>query len=135
MKSTIQNTGPDSNHRVLIFDDDNDLLEVCTIILRTKNFDVIAKNKCTELIHDVENYMPDVILMDNWIPDTGGVKATQLIKENNQLKNIPVIFFSANSDIAHLCSEAGADYFLQKPFDVTELEEIVTTAIHNRILQ
>jgi len=132
---TRENNAQDSHRRVMIFDDDNDLLEVCSIILRTKNFDVIAKNKCTEIIDVLETYQPDVILMDNWIPDTGGVKATRMIKENDRLRNIPVIFFSANSNIAQLCSEAGADYFLQKPFELTELEEIVATAIHNRALQ
>src|SRR5258708_7341703 len=111
---TRENNAQDSHRRVMIFDDDIDLLEVCSIILRTKNFDVIAKNKCTEIIDDLETYQPDVILMDNWIPDTGGVKATRMIKENDRLRNIPVIFFSANSNIAQLCSEAGAYYFLQK---------------------
>jgi len=130
-----ENSGSNPGHRVMIFDDDTDLLEVCSIILRTKNFDVLAKNKCSEIIHDIVDYKPDVILMDNWIPDTGGVKATQMIKNNDQLRDIPVIIFSANSNIAQLSTEAGADYFLQKPFDLSELEEIVTTAIHNRNLQ
>lgn len=135
MMSTLQNQEAPAGHRIMIFDDDTDLLEVCSIILRTKKFDVIARNKCNEIIADVENSKPDVILMDNWIPDTGGVKATQMIKNNDQLRNIPVIFFSANSNIAQLSTEAGADYYLQKPFDLSELENVVTTAIHKRVLQ
>ena len=133
--TTPEKNSSNAGRRVMIFDDDTDLLEVCSIILRTKNFDVLAKNKCSEIIHDVEDYKPDVILMDNWIPDAGGVKATQMIKNNDQLRDIPVIFFSANSNIAQLSSEAGADYFLQKPFDSLELEEAVTTAIHSRSLE
>ena len=133
--STLQSNDTLAGHRIMIFDDDTDLLEVCSIILRTKKFDVIARNKCNEIIADVENSKPDVILMDNWIPDTGGVKATQMIKNNDQLRNIPVIFFSANSNIAQLSTEAGADYYLQKPFDLSELEDVVTTAIHKRVLQ
>jgi len=58
-----------------------------------------------------------------------------MIKNNDQLRNIPVIFFSANSNIAQLSTEAGADFYLQKPFDLSELEEVVTAAMHKRVLQ
>jgi two-component system cell cycle response regulator DivK len=115
--------------RVMIFDDDTDLLEVCSLILTAKNFEVIIKDKCTEIVNDVLQHSPDVILMDNWIPDIGGVKATRLVKESAHLKHIPVIFFSANNNVSELAAEAGADYSLQKPFDITELEELVAAAI------
>ena len=50
-------------------------------------------------IDKVSGILPDVILMDNWIPDDGGIIATQTLKKIEELKNIPVIYFSANSDI------------------------------------
>jgi CheY-like chemotaxis protein len=115
--------------KVLIFDDDTDLLEVCSMILTAKNFEVIIKDRCTEILNDVTTHQPDVILMDNWIPDIGGVKATRLVKESENLRHIPVIFFSANNNVSELAAEAGADYSLQKPFDITELEQMVATAI------
>ncbi|HEX3768407.1 MAG TPA: response regulator, partial [Puia sp.] len=68
--------------RVMIFDDDADLLEVCSIVLKSKNYSVIGLNKCNDIIHEVKSFSPNVILMDNWIPDVGGVKATQLLKNN-----------------------------------------------------
>ena len=69
--------------------------------------------------------MPQVILMDNWIPDTGGVIATQSIKQEADLKDIPVIYFSANNDIQSLARQAGADTYLEKPFDLNELEAVI----------
>lgn len=114
--------------KVLIFDDDTDLLEVCTLILTAKDFEVIVKEKCTEILLDVVTHNPDVILMDNWIPDIGGVKATRLLKSSVAHRHIPVIFFSANNNVSELAAEAGADYSLQKPFDITELEEMVADA-------
>jgi len=113
----------------MIFDDDTDLLEVCSLILTAKNFEVIIKDRCTEIINDVIMHSPDVILMDNWIPDIGGVKATRMVKNSADLRHIPVIFFSANNNVSELAEEAGADYALQKPFDITELEEMVATAV------
>jgi two-component system cell cycle response regulator DivK len=115
--------------RVMIFDDDTDLLEVCSIVLRSRHYEVASCSKCNAILRDVELFAPDVILMDNWIPDTGGVRATQLIKNSDHLKEIPVIFFSANLNIEELAREAGAEFFLQKPFEIDELENVVSRAI------
>lgn len=115
--------------RVLIFDDDTDLLEVCSIVLRSKNYIVKGLNKCNEILREVKAFSPDVILMDNWIPDSGGVEATRLIKNDSALKIIPVIFFSANEQVQDLASEAGAEFFLQKPFEIEELENAVSRAV------
>ena len=116
--------------KVMIYDDDTDLLEVCTLILQSKNFDVITKDRCNAILDDLGIHKPDVILMDNWIPDHGGVKATRLIKASEQFNHIPVIFFSANNDVSEMAVEAGAEYYLQKPFDITELESIVVNAVN-----
>ena len=115
--------------RVMIFDDYTDLLEVCSIVLKTKNYIVIGINKCSDIVHEVKSFSPNVILMDNWIPDVGGVKATQLLKNNPELKSIPVIFFSANDRVKDLALEAGAEFYLQKPFEIEELETAVSKAI------
>ncbi len=115
--------------RVMLFDDDTDLLEVCSIVLKSKNYIVLALNKCSDIAHEVKSFSPNVILMDNWIPDVGGVKATQLLKNNPELKSIPVIFFSANDRVEDLAREAGAEFYLQKPFEIEELETTVSKAI------
>lgn len=115
--------------KILIYDDDNDILGICSTILKLKGFDVLCKDNCKELITDIENYKPDIVLMDNWLPDIGGVKAVQLIKSTEHLKHIPVVFFSANSEVEELTKEAGADYMLQKPFELDDLEKTIATAI------
>jgi CheY-like chemotaxis protein len=120
--------------RVMIFDDDADLLEVCGIVLRSKNYLVSGVNRCTDVLKEVTRFLPDVILMDNRIPDVGGVKATQQIKSDEKLRNIPVIFFSANHFVQELASEAGAEFFLQKPFEIDELENVVSRALTTRHL-
>ena len=114
--------------KVLIYDDDEDILDICAAILRHKGFNVSCKKDCRELVADIESFQPAVILMDNWLPDIGGVKAIQQIKANTHLKHIPVIFFSANSHVEELGKEAGADYVLPKPFDLHALESMVTLA-------
>jgi two-component system cell cycle response regulator DivK len=70
--------------------------------------------------------------MDNWIPDTGGIIATQTIKSQTDLKDIPVIYFSANNDIQSLAKQAGADTYLEKPFDLAELELVIEKMIKSK---
>jgi CheY-like chemotaxis protein len=115
--------------RVMIFDDDTDLLEVCGIVLKSKNYEVTGLNKCNDILKEVKTFLPDVILMDNWIPDSGGVVATRQIKNDAEFRSIPVIFFSANDHVEQLAQEAGAEFFLQKPFDIEELENAVSKAV------
>jgi DNA-binding response OmpR family regulator len=112
---------------ILIYDDDVDILEICSIIIRMKGFEVICKSNCNDVLADIAECNPSAILMDNWLPDIGGVKAIQIIKQS-EYKNIPVIFFTANTEASELAKKAGADYLLKKPFDVAELENMVMTA-------
>ena len=109
----------------MIFDDDVDILEICTIILRGKGCKVFTETSCENVVEKVEKHTPEVIMMDNKIPETGGIAATQLIKQTESIKNIPVVFFSANTNVAQLSKEAKAEYFLQKPFDIAELEQMI----------
>lgn len=115
--------------RILICDDDEDILSICTYILEENGWEVHTRNHCKGIVDIVEEIMPDIILMDNWIPDMGGIKATKAIKSNPGLDHIPVIYFSANNDVEALAKLAGADNFLAKPFDIEELETIVSSVI------
>lgn len=111
--------------KVFIFDDNVELLELCTLILEGAGFEVKTTSTSDEAAQQVVDYSPDVIFMDNWLPSVSGIDATRAIKANEQIKHIPVIYFTANNNVNELAREAGADDFLAKPFDINELEKIV----------
>jgi len=113
------------NKKVFIFDDNNDILELCTLILEDAGYEIKTSATSNHIIAQVLAYMPDLIFMDNWLPDVGGVEATQELKNHPKLKHIPVIYFSANNDVKALAKKAGADSYLAKPFDIHAFEEIV----------
>lgn len=113
--------------RILIFDDDNDILSICTYILQELGWEVHTRLNCNNILEVIKEVIPNVILMDNWIPDTGGIVATQLIKAHPDFKSIPVIYFSANHDIKNLSVQAGADTYLEKPFDILQFEQIINS--------
>lgn len=114
---------------ILIFDDDVNILELCSIILTEYGYSVETSETSHDILEKVSKVHPDAILMDNWIPDIGGIEATRLLKNHPDYKNIPVIYFSANNDIKSLAQKAGADAHLAKPFDLDELENIIKSVI------
>ncbi len=110
----------------MIFDDDTDILEILTYLLKEKGWEVYTRTTCNDILAAVAEHQPDIILMDNWIPDTGGVEATRILKQHPVYASTPVVYFSANNDIEKLSEQAGADAYLAKPFDLDELEEIIS---------
>ncbi|WP_313189774.1 response regulator [Sphingobacterium sp.] len=118
------------NKKILIFDDDRHVLEIFTIVLEDMGHIVYQSRTSHDVLEKVSSFKPDLIFMDNWIPDIGGVAATQMLKSSPLYRDIPVILVSANSDIEFLAGQAKANCFLSKPFDLVSFEAIV-----NRILQ
>lgn len=112
---------------VLICDDDQDILEVTREILAIRGYDVKTLNCLTpgEFAQEIEGIKPDVILMDLWIPEIGGEQATRELKAFTGTRNIPVIMFSANNDIEKVAQKSGAEDFLPKPYDISQLEDII----------
>nr|WP_067053366.1 response regulator [Mucilaginibacter sp. L294] len=119
----------DKIKKIIIFDDDEDILSICSYILEEQGWEVHTFTDCNDIIEKVAGISPDVILMDNWIPDVGGINATQTLKKNETLKQIPVVYFSANSDIQLLADHAGAESYLAKPFDLEDLERVINSVL------
>ncbi len=119
--------------RIMIFDDDNDILSICSFILESQGWEVSTQSNCNNVLKVVNEVKPDLIVMDNWIPDSGGIVATQTLKGDQSTKHIPVIYFSANHDIKNLASQAGTEYYLAKPFDIQQFEELIehVLEVHN----
>ncbi|WP_133585009.1 response regulator [Sphingobacterium yanglingense] len=111
--------------KVMIFDDDKTILSIFSIVLESSGYIVEISETSHDIIERLEQAMPDVIIMDNWIPDIGGIEATKLVKSNARFKDIPVVYCSANSDIASLAAQAGAEAYLPKPFDLVDLEKTI----------
>lgn len=111
--------------KIFIFDDNLEILELCTEILEDLGCEVKTSPTTNNVEQQVLDYMPDLIFMDNWLPDISGIEATRMLKSNENLKNIPILYFSANSNIDALANEAGADDYLAKPFDIDQFEEVV----------
>jgi len=115
---------------VLIFDDDDDLLNIFSFLFEDMGWLVFTHSTCDDVLERTRETKPDLILMDNWIPTIGGIAATQLLKADEELKEIPVIYISANNDVKALSARAGADAFIAKPFNFDKLGAIAEKLVN-----
>jgi DNA-binding response OmpR family regulator len=107
--------------RILVVDDDVDILSVMEILLTMKGFEVDVIAKGENIFPKIETFKPDLILLDVLISGFDGRSICRKLKENNETKQIPVIMFSAHPGAAATIAEYGANDFIAKPFDVTNL--------------
>ncbi|UEG51381.1 response regulator [Mucilaginibacter daejeonensis] len=114
--------------KVLVCDDDVDILDMTGMLLEFAGFRVITQINSRKMIDQAIAERPDVMLIDIWMPLPGD-QLTKEIKLTPQLAHIPVILFSAAIDGRIIAKEAGADRFIEKPFDVDNLAAIINSVI------
>jgi DNA-binding response OmpR family regulator len=108
--------------RVMIADDDHAIVDAVMAMLEFGGYDVgFTYNGATIL--EMKEDLPDLILLDIWMSGTDGRDVCKLLKQQESTKNIPVIMISASTDLEKSAKDAGANDFLEKPFDMDELFE------------
>lgn len=113
---------------ILIVDDDSAILDMLDSALST-NFSVQLINNPEQLADHLANYLPDLFLIDYGLPYKDGFTICKELKEGERTKQIPVILFSANRISAILLKDSHCDAYIQKPFDLWELEKVINKFI------
>lgn len=107
--------------RILIVDDNNDILWVVEIILKRYGFDVLSTLKGEEVLSKTMEFRPDLILLDVFLSGVDGIDVCNNLKDNPKTKGIPVIMISAHTNFKEIQKFCKADDFIAKPFDANEL--------------
>jgi len=107
--------------RVLIVDDDEDLLEMVSMMLRASGMEVWGLTNGDGLIAAIEAHSPQIILMDIYMGEQDGRQLCRKIKNSTLYRNLPVILYSAGNIPPASITASGADFFLNKPFDMKTL--------------
>lgn len=111
-------------HHILVVDDDEGIVEVIQIVLEGEGYAVRTATNGAGL-HDLTDDLPDLILLDVLLSGDDGRDICKALKSNPMTRSIPVIMLSAHSDASKVADAGGADDFLEKPFDVDKLIDIV----------
>ena len=119
-----KSTPAKGKRKVLVVDDDRDLVELIVSVLEADGqFDTRSANNGFEAGMMVKEYRPDVIVLDVMLPDINGKEVCIRVRDDNSLKNVKIICISGTVERSKKKEllAAGADDFLQKPFDTDAL--------------
>ena len=116
---------------VLIAEDDEDIARLIQLNLQPHGYDVVTAPDGQHLLSIVNDVLPDLVLLDVMMPKIDGFEVCRRLKADARTKHIPVIMLTARSLQADkvIGLTAGADDYLIKPFDGTELALRVTSSI------
>ncbi len=122
--------------KVLAVDDDEDALFVLKEVLGQGGFEVFTAEDGKAGVEAAEKLRPDLILLDINMPKLDGIQATKIIKAHAELRYVPVILLTAKESDETLISglEAGANDYIRKPYDRSELLARIKTALRIREL-
>jgi len=118
---------PDTKPRILIVDDEPDLLTVLRFGLGAAGFDVAQASDGEQALSLARQLMPDLMILDLMLPRMDGYKVCRALKFDERYKHIPIFILSARSGEAdrRLALEMGADEVHTKPYDMKALIERV----------
>jgi DNA-binding response OmpR family regulator len=102
--------------KIMIIEDDLDLLHGLRFLLQAYHCKICPLSDADEILKTVSLLQPDLILLDIKLDHSNGLDVCREIK-NSYLENVPVYIMSGLPDVDKKAYEAGADYFLPKPFD------------------
>jgi len=94
-----------ASKKILILDDDLDILAVMQLLFKTKGFDVVALSRWEEVYEKVETFKPHLILLDVLLSGNDGRDICRELKHKPSTKNIPIVMFSANPSAAENIQE------------------------------
>ncbi len=108
--------------KIMIADDDPGIVDAVEMILEFEGYEVTSTVDGSTVL-DMKHELPDLLLLDIWMSGEDGRDICKKLKSTETTKNIPVIMISASRDIKQSAIDAGANDFLAKPFEMTELLE------------
>lgn len=103
-------------HTILIYEDDESILEVMAMILEEEGYTIVTRSHCDNL-DEIRSLKPDLIMIDLWIPELGGEEVCRQVKHDKDLHTIPVMIVSASNDTEKIARRVKANAFIHKPFD------------------
>ena len=121
---------------ILLADDDDDdcffFKKAVTACVPIHNFNAVHDGEqLMRLLTDETNELPDVLFLDLNMPRKNGFECLTEIKQNQKLKNLPVVIFSTSSshDDMLLLLRTGADVYIRKPSNFEQLVQVIQHAL------
>ena len=112
-------------NKILVVDDDRDILEVVGMLLKRNDYNVMTISRGTYIDGSIQSFSPDLILLDVALAGEDGREICKRLKKTDETKDIPVILFSAHYDLVNNIKDCHADGLVTKPFEVPYLLDTI----------
>ncbi|MFA5135991.1 MAG: response regulator [Patescibacteria group bacterium] len=110
--------------KILIIEDDRDVAQALTTVLKdTYQIQVLYQGGSVR--KTIREFKADLVLLDLLIPGESGIDICKRVKNEEDLKHIPIIIVSAHPGARDIANEIKADDFLAKPFDMKKMFKII----------
>ena len=119
--------------KILIVDDQQDILDLMKEILEPEGYQVITLMQVEDIFVEIEKNEPDIILLDFLLSGINGGEFCAQIKKNPKTRHIPVIFLSAHSRVIESLGHYGYDDFIAKPFDINDVLATVKKHLNSQL--
>jgi len=113
--------------RVYVVDDDPVICRLAQYILERAGHTVVVLYDGLQAVEAMEQSVPDMLITDLMMPNMGGVALMRHIRADGRWSTLPLLVFTARSESSDRreAEDAGADYFLTKPFSSAQLLDAV----------
>src|SRR5687767_2547702 len=117
----------ESKFLILVVDDSPDNVAMISLDLQQQGYRVVTASNGEDAITVATQMLPNLILMDINLPTLDGLGATRRIRENNSLREVPVIAITAFSTegFQRAAYDAGVAGYLTKPFDLDRMHQLI----------
>lgn len=108
--------------KILVIEDNHAILDVITLILQSESYKVKGLNKSVDMMANIDQHNPDLLILDIMLPDGDGRELLKQLRINPTTQDLPVLMISAKytaENIVH--GEYKPNGFLPKPFDIDDL--------------
>jgi DNA-binding response OmpR family regulator len=117
--------------KVLLIDDDVDLLDALASALGYFGFEVKTSSYTDDIHSLITIYQPDILIIDYIMNGINGGEMCSAIKKKEATKNLPVIILSAYDKVIKSLGNYGCDAFISKPFDMQDLINNIKRVLYN----
>ena len=121
-------------HKILVVDDEPDLVELVSFNLRAEGYDVVTASNGMEALNQARSVLPDLIVLDLMMPELDGLSVCEILRRLPSTAPIPVIMLTAwKSELTRIIGlDSGAEDYITKPFSPRDLVTRVNNALRSQ---
>lgn len=118
-----------------VVDDDPDVLETVGRVLRYEGYEVTLFNSGSAVLKALEKQSPHLVLLDIMMPEPDGITICRMLRQDSRFVSLPIIFLTAKGATDDVVTglETGADDYVVKPFELSELRARVAAVLRRSV--